>query len=160
VFERAPQQMPASQISMAEATAEDLHWLTESLAVAARLYHDERFFRAISVYDQAQWSPTPEMGSVLVWTALETLFDLGGERDKTKAISRAVSEYVGADRSDRDRAYQVIQDLYAKRSRVIHVGRTMEPKDVMQSYRFAKVAFRKVIIDGVLPVSPQQSARL
>jgi hypothetical protein len=36
---------------------------------------------------------------------------------------------------------------------VVHVGRTMDPKDAIQSYQFAKVAFRRVLIDGVLPAS-------
>lgn len=150
-FEQAAQQIGTFRDHRVEATPDDLHWLSEMLPVAVRLYHDERFFRAISVYDQSQWSPTLEMGAVLVWSALETLFDLGAEREKTKAISRAVSDYVGVDRPDRDRAYQVVQDLYAKRGRVVHVGRTMEPKDAIQSYQFAKVVFRRVLMDGVLP---------
>jgi hypothetical protein len=152
-FEQAAQQIGAFRDHRVEATPDDLRWLSEMLPVAAHLYHDERFSRAISIYDQSQWSPTLEMGAVLVWSALETLFDLGGEREKTKAISRAVSDYVGADRPDRDRAYQVVQNLYAKRGRVVHVGRTMDPKDAIQSYQFAKVAFRRVLIDGVLPAS-------
>ena len=111
-FEGAPQQIGPFTAWREVATADDLAWLVDMLPIAARLYHDERFFRAMSVYNQAQWSPTLEMGVVLMWSALETLFDLGGEREKTKALSRAVSGYVGTDRSDRDRAYQVVRDLY------------------------------------------------
>jgi hypothetical protein len=84
-FEQAAQQIGAFRDHRVEATPDDLRWLSEMLPVSARLYHDERFFRAISIYDQSQWSSTLEMGAVLVWSALETLFDLGGEREKTKA---------------------------------------------------------------------------
>ena len=121
------------------------------LPVAARLYHDERFFRAFSVYDQAQWTPTPEMGTVLVWTAIEILFDLASEREKTKAICGALSDFVGADKSDRDRAYQVIQSLYFKRGQTVHAGRTMDSQDVAQSFRLASSAFQQVLIEGKLP---------
>jgi len=39
------------------------------------------------------WAVTPEMTTTLVWTAIEILFDLRVEREKTKAISRALSTY-------------------------------------------------------------------
>lgn len=154
-FKQARQQIGLFRDHRIEATRDDLRWLSEMLPVATSLYNDERFFRAISIYDQSQWSPTLEMGAVLVWTAFEILFDLGGEREKTKAISRAVSDYVGVDSPDRDRAYQVVRDLYAKRGRVVHVGRTIDPQDAMQLYRLAQVVFRRVLIDGALPVLTQ-----
>jgi hypothetical protein len=94
------------------------------------------------------------MSAVLVWTAIEALFDLGAERDKTRAICKALSDYVSTSRADRDRAYQVIQDLYKKRGRVVHVGRSVDPSDFMQSLQLARVAFRRVLIDGELPMSP------
>jgi hypothetical protein len=54
-FEQAAQQIGAFQDYRVEATPDDLLWLSEMLPIAARLYHDERFFRAISVYDPSQW---------------------------------------------------------------------------------------------------------
>jgi hypothetical protein len=155
-FESAPQQIGAFTARRVEATESDLSWLREMLPVAARLYHDERFFRAFSIYDQALFSPTTEMGTVLVWTAIETLFDLGREREKTKAICRALSDYVGADRADRDRAYQVIQELYYKRGQTVHAGRGMDTHDMIQSYRLACGAFQRALIDGKLPPTPTQ----
>ncbi|WP_148219246.1 HEPN domain-containing protein [Azospirillum sp. B510] len=154
-FEGAPQQIGLFNAWREVATADDLVWLVDMLPIAVRLYHDERFFRAISVYNQAQWSPTLEMGVVLLWSALETLFGLGGEREKTKALSRAVSGYVATDRSDRDRAYQVVRDLYAKRGKVVHAGAKLDVNDVIQSFQFGRVCFRRVLIEGVLPASPQ-----
>lgn len=152
-FESAPHQIGVFTEMRAEATEEQLVWLRDTLPAGARLYHDERFFRAFSIYDQAQWTPTPEIGAVLVWTAIEILFDLASAREKTKAICKALSDYVGVDRSDRDRAYQVIQDLYYKRGQVVHAGRSMATQDVIQSYRLANVAFQRVLIDGTLPIT-------
>jgi hypothetical protein len=153
-FEAAPNQIGIYKSQESKVTPDDLAWLKELLPVAARLYDDERFARAFSVYEQAQWSPTIEMSAVLVWTAIEALFDLGAERDKTRAICKALSDYVSTSRADRDRAYQVIQDLYKKRGRVVHVGRSVDPSDFMQSLQLARVAFRRVLIDGELPMSP------
>lgn len=155
-FESATHHIGPYRTNSAAATEEDLRWLRGALPVAARLYHEERFFRAFSVYDQAQWSPTLEMGTVLVWTAIEALFDLGGEREKTKAICRALADYVGDGQSDRDRAYQVIRDMYGKRGSVVHYGGRVKPEDAIQSYQFAKVAFRRCIIDGRLPPALQR----
>ena len=72
-FESATHQIGPYRTDSAVAGDEDLLWLRRALPVAARLYHEERFYRAFSVYDQAQWSPTLEMGTVLVWTAIEAL---------------------------------------------------------------------------------------
>jgi hypothetical protein len=127
-FESAPHQIGSFTAKRIEATQDEFSWLRDTLPVAARLYHDERFFRAFSVYDQAQWTPTPEIGSVLVWTAIEILFDLASEREKTRAICKALSNYVGVDQSDRDRAYQVIQNLYYKRGQTVHAGRSMSSR--------------------------------
>ena len=150
-FESASHHIGAFTAMRIEAGEKELSWLSDMLPVAARLYHDERFFRAFSVYDQAQWTPTPEMGTVLVWTAIEILFDLAGEREKTKVICRALSDYIGVDESDRDRAYQVIQKLYYKRGQTVHAGRGMDSQDVIQSFRLASCAFQRVLIEGKLP---------
>jgi hypothetical protein len=87
-FESAPHQIGTFKARRLEATKDELSWLRDMLPVAARLYHDERFFRSFSVYDQAQWTPTPEIGTVLIWTAIEILFDLASEREKTKRSAR------------------------------------------------------------------------
>ncbi len=93
----------------------------------------------------------------LVWTAIEILFDLAGEREKTKAICRALSDYVAADQPDRDRAYQVIQNLYFKRGQTVHAGRSMAQQDVFESFRLASVAFQRILIEGRLPPSPSET---
>lgn len=157
LFESAPHQIGAFAAAVTEASDDQLLWLRDTLPVAARLYHDERFFRAFSIYNQALWTPTPEMGAVLVWTAIEILFDLAGEREKTKAICRALSEYVAANQPDRDRAYQVIQELYFKRGQTVHAGRSMAQHEVLQSFRLVSVAFQRILIDGRLPPSPKET---
>ena len=157
-FESAPHQIGTFTNPAVELTDTDISWLREILPTAVRLYRDERFFRSFSVYDQAQWTPTPEIGTVLVWTAIEILFDLASEREKTKAICKALSDYVGADQSDRDRAYGVIRDLYYKRGQTVHAGRSIETQHVIQSFRLASVAFQRVLDDGTLP--PQRTETL
>ena len=69
-FEGAPQQICLRAAAENKTSAEDLGWLRSSLPVAAHLHHHERFLRAFSVYEQAQWSPTLEMAVVLIWSAI------------------------------------------------------------------------------------------
>jgi hypothetical protein len=154
-FESASHQIGEFNAFRTEVGAEDLEWLRDMLPVAARLYHNERFFRAFSVFDQAQWTPTPELGAMLVWTSIEILFDLASERAKTRAICKALSEYVAADQADRDRAYQVIQELYFQRGRTVHAGRSIAHEDILQLFRIVRVAFKRTLIDGHVPVSPK-----
>ncbi len=151
LFEDAHQHVGIFREQRAKATRNNLYWLKHFLPVAARLLRQERFFRAFSVYEQAQWSSTVDISTVLVWTAIEALFDLGHQRDKTRAICTALSEYVSTSPSDRDRAYQVVRDMLHKRGSVVHVGRSIDTKDFVQSFQFARVAFRRVLIDGALP---------
>lgn len=150
-FERAPQQIGHFTAGRIEVSEAEIGWLQDMLPLASRLYHEERFFRAFSIFDQAQWAATPEMSAVLVWTAIEILFDLSAEREKTKAICHALSDYVGRDETDRERAYLVIRDLYYKRGKVVHSGRRVPLNDVVQGILLARAAFERVLIDGRLP---------
>ena len=137
-----------------QASADDLAFVRDLLPTAARLYHDDRFFRAFSVYDEASWSPTIELSTVLIWTAIETLFDLASAQHKTKAIAQALSDYVSSSPADRDRAYNTIRDLYQKRGRVVHVAGKVDSHDFMQTYALARYAFTKVITIGESPPAP------
>jgi len=105
-----------------QASVDDLEFIRDLLPTAARLYHEDRFFRAFSVYDEASWCPTVELSTVLIWTAIETLFDLGSAQHKAKAIAQALSGFVSSSRSERDRSYNIIRDLYQKRGSVVHVA--------------------------------------
>jgi hypothetical protein len=110
--------------------------------------------RAFSVFDEACWSPRLELGMILIWTGIETLFDLGSAQNKTKAICESLSAWVASSPQDRDRAYNVIRDLYQERGRVVHVARKVEPSDYAQSYALARTAFINALNWGKLPISP------
>lgn len=152
-FEGAPHQICLRAAGEDKRSAEDLDWLRSSLPVAAHLYHDERFLRAFSVYEHAQWSPTLEMAVVLIWSAMEIFFDLGRNREKTKAISSALAGFVGDDGPDKDHAYQAVRDLYQKRGRVVHAGQTIDPASAAQTIRLARATFRKALLDRRLPAT-------
>jgi hypothetical protein len=149
--ESAPYQLGWFETQSATLSDEDLSWLKGFLPAIAQLCLDDRFYRALTVYDQAQWSASLEMGSVLLWTAIEILFHLSGEREKTKAISRSVADYIGSDSADVDRAYGVVRDLYYQRGRVVHAGQPVTHESVAQSFQIAKVCFRRALIEGELP---------
>jgi hypothetical protein len=156
-FEAAPFQTGLFRSMHKQVSEEDLRWVAETLPVAARLYHDDRFMRALSVFDESIWSARVEMSTILIWTAIEILFELGSQQHKTKAICSALAEYVATDSQDRDRAYNKIRELYEKRGRVVHVGRDIDPQDFGQSFAFARAAFTNVLNWGELPIRPTRT---
>jgi len=156
-FEASGHQTGIFRTQYTELTVADITWLAAALPIAARLYHDERFMRAFTVFDESLWSGRIEVGAVLIWTAMEILFDLSGAQHKTKAICSALSAHVAVDERDRDRAYNVIRELYEKRGRVVHSGWSVQSYDYAQSFALARAAFVKVLDDAQLPKSPKRA---
>lgn len=153
-YEAAPQQLGAFQVPGDDhriLSSEDLAWLKTFVPIAGNFLSDRRFSSAFELYDQAQWARTIETGMTLMWTSLEVLFDLGAAQNKTKAICRALSEYVTVNRPERDRAYTIIQKLCEQRGRIVHAGHSLTEQDAIQAFQLAKVAFRRVLIDQTLP---------
>jgi len=150
-FETGTKQWGVFRADSVQGKIEDLLWLKRCLPVAAKLYQDERFQRAFSIYDEALWAPRKELATILVWTALEILFEASGEQNKTRAISELASEWIGYDKADRDRAYNVIRELYHKRGRAVHVGREIETVDFIQSLQICKAVFGNVLSRERLP---------
>jgi hypothetical protein len=150
-FEVSPHQNGLFRAGHLEMTAEDLDWLADTLPVAARFFHEERFMRALMVFDESVWSSRLEIGTVLIWTAIEILFNCSGEQHKTKAICSALAAHIAHDKSHRDRVYNVIRELYEKRGRVVHRGRSIERDDFGQSHSLARAAFINVLGRKELP---------
>ena len=150
-FEASGHQTGIFRSQYTQLTAADLAWLFHALPLAARFYHDERFMRAFTVFDESLWSGRTEVGMVLLWTAMEILFGLSGEPHKTKAICSALSAHVAADEQDRDRAYNVICEMYEARGRVVHSGRSIAKQHYAQSFALARAAFVKILDEGELP---------
>jgi hypothetical protein len=152
-YESAPNQWGVFSAPSVNATDDDLTWVKVSVPIVARLYHDERFQRAFAIYDEATWSPQKELAIILIWTAMEILFDVSAEQNKTRAISETTSKWIAVDEPDKDRADSVIRDLYQKRGRVVHVGKQIERNDFAQSLMIARAAFGNAVGRGKLPPS-------
>lgn len=151
-FEASPTQLGLYSANRVELDGDRLDLLSVGLSVAIKLFREERFSRAFMLYDAATWAGSTELATVLLWTSIEVLFDLGWEQNKTKAICSAIADYVSHDARDRDRAYGVVRDLYEKRGSVVHAGRQIEQQAFMQSYSIVRAVFRNVLGRETLPI--------
>jgi hypothetical protein len=139
-----------------EATPHALGWVHDVLPRAARLFHNDRFQRALSIFDDSNWSPRLEIAATLIWTSMEILFDKSASRHKTKEVSSALSDFVAHSPEDRDRAYTIIRDLLIKRGQVVHVGSRIDRNDFGQTHKIARAAFLNVLTYDKLPPAQEK----
>ncbi|ATW03969.1 HEPN domain-containing protein [Sphingorhabdus sp. YGSMI21] len=126
-------------------SASDIDWIKQAISTVVGLCRVNRFFRAFTTYEQAQWVPTTEIAIQLLWTAMETLLNLSAVSNKAKSLSAALADYVTDDRPSRDKAYQDIKKLYENRGKVVHSARNVENNDVFNTVNLAKVAFYRTV---------------
>jgi len=150
-LEASPHQVGLFNNRQADLAMEDLEWLSNSLSIAMLLLSEERFMRSFSIFDECVWGNRLEISTTLIWTAIEILFGLSEEAQKTKKICSALSDHIAINSSDRDNAYNVIRQLYQKRGRIVHAGRKIEEHDFAQTFMIARVAFINVLAMGKLP---------
>ncbi len=58
-FEDAPHQNGLFRAGRVDVTADDIEWLSDMLPVAARFFHEERFMRALTIFDEFCMGKSP-----------------------------------------------------------------------------------------------------
>jgi hypothetical protein len=75
-------------------------------------------------------------------------------------VASALSKFLGTSPEDEEDVYDVIQEMYRSRSRVVHGARQLDPKAYMQSVALARTAFMGVVINSELPLTAASSTEL
>lgn len=128
--------------------------LQSCLGNAAQLTSEPAFYRAFQTFDGAAWLPTPATQMIAIWTAIETVMR-PGRQQITKRLASALGDYLGADRSARDRICNQAIQLYHSRGNATHDGQQTTQKALRESYMLARDMFIQIIATGQMPpVSP------
>ena len=129
--------------SVGHLTPGDAAWLVAALAKITA-YRWGGLFRAFSVYDKSYWAQTFEQSALLIWIALETFFDLGHEQNKTKALTRAICDFL-ENRAERDQLYPFVRKLYQARGGVTHAAKQISGTDYGGTVWIARSVFLKAL---------------
>ena len=97
-----------------------------------------------SIYDEALSSPRRELVAVLIWTAVEILFDATSEQNKTRAICEGVSSRIGRDATDCDRIYNLTRDFMWNVDGWYMSGRRLRPTPSSSPCLFAERYFERL----------------
>lgn len=126
------------------------HGLAQCLPLAASLMSDPTFERAFATFDAMFWLPTAAARLTALWSAMETAMR-PGRSDITKRLARALGDYVGSDRRDRDRIVNEVIRLYGERSSSSHNAQPPSDEVVRASYLIARSMFIRIVAEGTLP---------
>lgn len=128
----------------------DIADLQRRLPPFARLFQQHPLFhRSWVIFDTAQWCPGAEAAMVMVWSSMETFFQVGAvRRGKTAALVKAITKFLGP-----DGAFEVreILELCEERGGIIHAGRPPNPDRVGASFTLAKEIFRAAVDQERIP---------
>jgi len=131
---------------------QDVLALGQAVRACLQLWPEERFRTAFTLFDQVSWSVTPSAGTLLLWTAVGTLYAVPRGLNTGDRLADAVASHVTNTRPDRDRWYPRVRDAYRRRGAFVHAGKiNSQAEDFIEAVMIARTMLHRVIETGRLP---------
>lgn len=127
-----------------------LEWIKDNFVKGAAMMREERFSLSYRAIDQSSHVLSASASTLLIWSALECLFNVG-RGQITHKICLAISTYIEEVPRDRDRLYKNIKRLYNIRCEITHAAQNPNDTDVFLSFDLARKCILKSIERSELP---------
>jgi hypothetical protein len=142
-----------------ELNSEFFEILRMLLEPASLILQDDEVNRAFALADGVWWLPSLSAQMTTIWSAAETLMRPGRLRTG-EHLAKAVRTYIGKNRSDGDRIYNDVAQLYGARGSTAHAGHAPKPNDVRASFLIVREILLRAFAEGKRPPIPEEMVPL
>ena len=129
---------------------EHLLWVKKYMTNASIMSETVEFNRAFQIYDSLRWFIMIGPSIVAAWAAMETIFKPSGN-GIARQLSKSISAFLTNKRSDRDRMFQTVRDLYTERSSSVHACKSPDYNTYEATLSIARAVLLQCIENCSMP---------